>query len=59
LPSVAIGVAMDCKLRGLDNRIVVITGDGELDEGTVWEALLVASAKRLDNLMFIVDRKRS
>ncbi len=56
LPSVAIGVAMDCKLRGLDNRIVVITGDGELDEGTVWEALLVASAKRLDNLMFIVDR---
>lgn len=56
LPSVAVGVALDCKLRGLDNRIVVITGDGELDEGTVWEALLVASAKKLDNLLFIVDR---
>ena len=56
LPSVAVGVAMDCKLRGLDNRIVVITGDGELDEGTVWEALQVAAAKKLDNLLFIVDR---
>ena len=56
LPSVAVGVAMDCKLRGLNNRIVVITGDGELDEGTVWEALLVAQAKKLDNLLFIVDR---
>ena len=39
---------MDCKLRGLNNRIVVITGDGELDEGTVWEALQVAAAKKLD-----------
>jgi len=56
LPSVALGVALDCKLRALNNRIVVITGDGELDEGTVWEALLVASAKKLDNLLFIVDR---
>ena len=56
LPSVAVGVALDCKLRGLSNRIVVITGDGELDEGTVWEALLVASAKKLDNLLFFVDR---
>ena len=58
LPSVAVGVALDCKLRGLNNRIVVITGDGELDEGTVWEALLVAQAKKLDNLLFIVDRNQ-
>lgn len=56
LPSVAVGVALDCKLRGLKNRIVVITGDGELNEGTVWEAILVAAAKKLDNLLFIVDR---
>ncbi|MBP6017214.1 MAG: transketolase [Candidatus Promineofilum sp.] len=56
LPSVAVGVAMDCKLRGLDNRIVVITGDGELNEGSVWEAILVAQAYKLDNLLFIVDR---
>ena len=56
LPSVAIGVALDCKMRGLQNRIVVITGDGELNEGSVWEALLVANAYHLDNLLFIVDR---
>src|SRR6201999_4408040 len=31
-------------------------GDGELDEGSVWEALLVASAKKLDNLVVVVDR---
>ena len=56
LPSVAVGVALDCKMRGLSNRIVVITGDGELNEGSVWEALLVANAYKLDNLLFIVDR---
>ena len=43
-------------MRGQDNRIVVITGDGELDEGSVWEAVLVANAYKLDNLLFIVDR---
>ncbi|CUS05236.2 putative transketolase N-terminal section [Candidatus Promineifilum breve] len=56
LPAVAVGVALDCKMRGLSNRIVVITGDGELNEGSVWEALLVANAHKLDNLLFIVDR---
>ncbi len=56
LPSVAIGVALDCKMRGQDNKIVVITGDGELDEGSVWESILVAAAHKLDNLLFIVDR---
>ncbi len=56
LPSVAIGVALDCKMRGQTNRVVVITGDGELNEGTLWEAMLVANAYHLDNLLFIVDR---
>lgn len=56
LPAVAVGVALDCKMRGQTNRIVVIVGDGELNEGSVWEALLVANAYRLDNLLFIVDR---
>jgi transketolase len=53
---VATGIAYDCKLRGQTNRVVVITGDGELNEGSNWEALLVAQAYRLDNLMIIVDR---
>ena len=53
---VAAGVAYDCKLRQQSNRVVVITGDGELNEGSNWEALLVAQAFRLDNLLIIVDR---
>lgn len=56
LLSVGVGVAYDCKLRGQANRVVVITGDGELDEGSNWEALLVAAAYRLDNLIVVVDR---
>jgi transketolase len=47
---------MDMKLRGSDNRVFVVLGDGELDEGSVWEGLLVASAHKLDNLVCIVDR---
>ena len=58
LPSVAAGVALDCKLRGGDNRIVVITGDGELNEGSVWETMLVANAYGLDNLTIVVDRNQ-
>jgi transketolase len=56
LLSVAIGVAMDVKLCGGKSRVFVVLGDGELDEGSVWEALLVAHAKKLDNLVAIVDR---
>jgi len=56
LPAVSAGIAMDIKIRGGQNRVVVITGDGELDEGSVWEAVLVASAYKLDNLIFVVDR---
>ncbi len=58
LPSVAIGVAMDCKLKNTDNKIICILGDGELNEGTCWEAMLVAAAFKLDNLLFIVDRNK-
>ncbi|MCB0726569.1 MAG: transketolase [Ignavibacteriae bacterium] len=53
---VAIGVAMDCKMKKQTNKIVVILGDGELDEGSIWEAALVAGAKKLDNLIAVVDR---
>ena len=58
LPAVAAGVALDCKLRGSGNRVVVITGDGELNEGSVWETLLVANAYGLDNLTLVVDRNQ-
>ncbi len=56
LPSVGLGIAYDIKMRGGKNRVVVVTGDGELNEGTCWEAILVAQAYKLDNLVFVVDR---
>jgi transketolase len=56
LPSVAIGLAMDIKMKGGNNKVVVVTGDGELNEGTCWEAALVAQAYQLDNLIWVVDR---
>ncbi|MBN1992748.1 MAG: transketolase [Anaerolineae bacterium] len=56
LLAVAVGVAIDCKLRQKDNKVVVITGDGELNEGSNWEACLVAAAYKLDNLAIVVDR---
>lgn len=58
LLSVASGVALDCKLRGTGNRVAVILGDGELNEGSNWEACLLAAAYKLDNLIIIIDRNR-
>ncbi|MBK8981187.1 MAG: transketolase [Ignavibacteria bacterium] len=58
LISVAIGVAIDCKMRGMKNKVLVVLGDGELNEGSVWEAALVAGAKHLDNLIAVVDRNK-
>ncbi|HVW95385.1 MAG TPA: 1-deoxy-D-xylulose-5-phosphate synthase N-terminal domain-containing protein [Mucilaginibacter sp.] len=56
LPSVSIGIAMDIKIRGGSNKVICIMGDGELNEGTCWEAVLVANAYQLDNLIFVIDR---
>jgi len=56
LLSVGMGIAVDARLRGGPSRVFVIVGDGELDEGSIWEAALVAGAKELDNLVVIVDR---
>ena len=56
LLSVGIGIAMDIKLRKTRNKVFVILGDGELNEGSVWEAMLTVAAYKLDNLIAIVDR---
>lgn len=58
LPAVAVGVALDCRMKKQDNKVLVITGDGELNEGSVWEAVMVASAHKLNNLTFVVDRNQ-
>jgi transketolase len=56
LLSVGIGVALDIKLRKGTNRVFVVLGDGELNEGSIWEARLVARSHHLDNLIAVVDR---
>jgi len=53
---VAIGCALNAKLEQKDYRVYTILGDGELDEGSVWEAMMCASNYKLDNLTAIVDR---
>jgi len=53
---VAIGCALNAKLEKKDYRIYAILGDGELNEGSVWEAAMCASHYKLDNLTAIVDR---
>jgi len=58
LLSVGIGVALDIRMRGGSNRVFVIMGDGELNEGSVWEGLLVAHAQGLDNLTAVIDRNQ-
>ncbi|GAA4983732.1 transketolase [Yinghuangia aomiensis] len=55
---VAVGMAMAAKLDGRPQRTFVLTGDGELQEGSNWEAALSAAQYRLDNLTVIVDRNR-
>ena len=53
---IATGLAIDNQLRGTDERIFCLIGDGELNEGSNWEALLVAAARSLEQLVVIVDR---
>ena len=53
--STAVGMALAAKLDNKDFRVYTILGDGEIEEGQVWEAAMFANAKGLDNLVVIVD----
>jgi transketolase len=53
---IAVGAALAAKMDGASWRTFVLTGDGELQEGSNWEAIMAASQFRLDNLTAIVDR---
>lgn len=53
--SAAVGMALSAKLRNEDYRTYALFGDGEIQEGQVWEAAMFAGARKLDNLVFIVD----
>lgn len=54
--SQGIGIALAGKIDNKDYRTYVITGDGELDEGNIWEALMFAGKIKLNNLTVIIDR---
>jgi len=58
LPSVALGIALDIQMRKGQNKVVCVLGDGELNEGSCWETFLVASAKKVNNLIYVVDRNQ-
>lgn len=53
--SAAVGMAIAAKLRGDDYRVYTLLGDGEIQEGQVWEASMLAAHRKLDNLVVIVD----
>ncbi|MBT5306851.1 MAG: transketolase [Candidatus Scalindua sp.] len=53
--SFAIGEAKGLKMQNIDNRVYVMLGDGELQEGEVWEGVMFAGHHRLDNLCTIID----
>lgn len=56
--SIGLGMAEGARITGKDYTTYVLTGDGELQEGQVWEAAMYAGAKHLDNLVCIVDVNR-
>ena len=56
--SIGCGVAMGLKLDNNPANVVVYTGDGELQEGSCWEAFMQAGHRKLDNLIAIIDRNR-
>ena len=53
--SAAVGMAIAAKMKGADYRVYTLLGDGEIEEGQVWEASMFAGFHKLDNLVVIVD----
>ena len=54
--SIGVGFALAARMRGRGNRVFVVMGDGEINEGSVWEAAMSAAKHRLGNLVAIIDR---
>jgi transketolase len=53
---VGLGLALKKKLKGEDGKVFVVVGDGEMEEGMVWEALQVAQHHNVSNLDILIDR---
>jgi len=56
--SVGVGMAEVYRREGRDQKVYVLMGDGEINEGQVWEAAMLAGSRQLDNLIAIVDRNK-
>ena len=56
--AIGIGMAFASRLKKINNKIIVVVGDGELNEGSIWESVLIANAYNLKNLIVIIDRNR-
>ena len=56
--SFAVGLALSCKRKDLSSRVFALVGDGECDEGLIWEAAMSAAHFGLDNFTVIVDRNK-
>lgn len=54
-----IGIALGLRIRGMDNKVYILVGDGECNEGTIWETALVAANLKLGNICCIVDNNGS
>ena len=54
--SIANGIALSMKMENIDDHIYVVLGDGEIDEGQIWEAAATAATYGLDNIIVVIDR---
>ena len=52
---IGVGMALSLKIRKIDSKVYIVCGDGEINEGSVWEAALSAAKHKLDNLVLIID----
>ena len=52
----AVGIALGLKINKMPNKVIVLIGDGECNEGSIWEAAMAAPKYNLDNLIVIVDK---
>ncbi|MFY9687132.1 MAG: transketolase [Pseudolabrys sp.] len=53
--SIGLGMALGVRMQKRDSRVIVVLGDGEIDEGSVWEAAMCAGKHRLSNLTAVID----
>ena len=55
--SAAVGMALSAKLSHKEHRVYALLGEGKIQEGQIWEAVMYVGARKLDNLAVIVDNK--